>query len=73
MERKNYLELCQKVAVGYDGIFVEYGGIKYIPVSLVLWFNGKGEGQNTAVLQDPNSKSVMNCRLQDVSYLDKQS
>ena len=71
MERKKYLELCQKNAVGIKGIFVKYNGVKYIPISLSLWFNDKGEGQNTVVLSDLSGKSIINCRLQDIEHLDK--
>lgn len=71
MERRKYLELCQKSAVGVGGALMEYNGIKYIPISLSLWFNDKGEGQNTAVLADLNGKSIINCRLQDIISLDK--
>lgn len=71
MERRKYLELCQKNAVGVEGVFVEYGGTKYLPISLSIWFNEKGEGQNTAILQDVNGKSIINCRLQDIISLDK--
>ena len=71
IDRKKYLELCQKNAAGIGGIFVEYSGGKYIPVSLSIWFNEMGECQNTAVLCDLNFKSTINCRLQEISCLDK--
>lgn len=71
MERKHYLELCQKNAVKIESVFVEYNGSKYIPVALSLWFNEKGEGQNTAVMSDLNKNSIINCRLQDVVCVDK--
>ena len=71
MERRKYLELCQKNATGIEGVFVEYGGTKYLPISLSLWFNERGERQNTAVLSDLNGKSIINCRLQDIISIDK--
>lgn len=70
IDRKLYLELCQRNAVGGVSV-VMYEGVKYYPVMLQIWFNDKGEPQNTAVLQDLNLKSFINCRLQDVS-LDKE-
>jgi hypothetical protein len=69
IDRKLYLELCQRNAVGGVNV-VMYEEVKYYPVMLQIWFNDKGEPQNTAVLQDLNLKSFTNCRLQDV-YLDK--
>ena len=50
---------------------MEYNGVKYIPISLSLWLNDKGEGQNTAVLSDLSGNSIINCRLQDIEHLDK--
>ena len=70
IDRKLYLELCQRCAIGMGDVFVEYENTKYVPHSLSIWFNDKGETQNTAVLFDLNGKTVINCRLQDV-YLDK--
>jgi hypothetical protein len=65
MERKTYLESCQKFAVGMD-VFVMHDGIRYRPVSLSLWFDKKGSCHNTAVLKDLNGKAVINCRVEDV-------
>lgn len=66
MERKRYLQLCQKRAVGEKDVFVIYEGVEYIPISLSIWFNKKGETQNTAVLRDLNGKTFVNCRVIDI-------
>ena len=68
-DRKRYLELCQMSAVG-ENVVVEYGGIKYKPTSLSIWFDDQGKTQNTAVLTDMCGRSIVNCRLQDVICID---
>ena len=67
MERKHYLELCQKNAVNPDGVNVIYEGHKYYPLSLKIWFNWKGETKNTAEMLDCNSRSKLYCDVKDVS------
>ena len=57
IERNRYLTLCQKNSM-YPGVVkVIYNGSLYHPVSYLLWFNGRGEPQNTAILHDVKSRS----------------
>ena len=74
MDRKLYLELCQKVSVLKDGIcgikenvpnelIVVYNGIKYYPVAYELSFDDKGSVRHTAILHDLKSNSITNADL----------
>jgi hypothetical protein len=65
MERKRYLELCQKVAVG-NNLVVLYDGTKYKPKSLLISFNDNGECQNSAILQDLKCTSTRQVLLERV-------
>lgn len=58
MERKKYLELCQKYAINKISKVVICDGIKYYPLAYVLAFNDDGSSRHSAVLQDTKSKSV---------------
>lgn len=70
MQNRQYLELCQRSAIGAE-VYVIYNGAKYIPCSLSIWFNDVGEMQSTAVLQDLNGKTIVNCKVKDLMCLDK--
>lgn len=65
MERKRYLELCQKYAVGCD-VKVLYKDIKYHPYRYELGFDDKGNSIHTAILKDLKANSLLYCRLEDV-------
>ena len=67
MERKRYLELCQRNAVSPDSVNVIYQGCKYYPIALKIWFNGKGETKNTAEMVDCVSKTKLYANVKDVS------
>lgn len=78
MDRKLYLELCQKVAVLKNGIFgikenvpdelmVVYNGIKYYPTAYELSFDDKGNARHTAILHDLKANSIMNVDLGKVT------
>lgn len=68
IDRKKYLELCQKNAVFKNSIKVKYKGFDYYPMSLEIWFDNKGTTQNSAVLEEINSRSVTYCKLSEVDY-----
>ena len=70
MERKRYLELCQKFAIGQD-IKVEYNGALYRPWKYELGFDNKGKSIHTAILCDINSNSIVYCELRDVKEEEK--
>lgn len=78
MDRKLYLELCQKVSVLKNGICgikenvpdeltVVYNGIKYYPVAYELSFDDKGNVRHTVILHDMKANSVTHADLQRVS------
>lgn len=77
MDRKLYLELCQKVSVLKNGVcgikenvpdelMVVYNGIKYYPVAYRLSFDDKGNVRHTAILHDLKANSSMNADLEKV-------
>lgn len=77
MERKHYIELCQKVSVLKNGIcgikenvpdelMVVYNGINYYPVAYELSFDDKGNARHTAILHDLNANSIINADLRKV-------
>lgn len=78
IERKIYLEMCQKVAILQsgvqnlkqnvpDGLKVVYDGIAYYPVSLDISFDKDGKVINTAILHSLTANSVIERNLEDIS------
>ena len=65
MERKLYLELCQRQAVKCDAL-VEYGGIAYQPYAYELKFQSDGKIKHTAILKEQKENCLVYCRLEDV-------
>lgn len=65
MERKQYLELCQKYAVGED-IKVKYKFDEYHPYRYELGFDDKGNSIHTAILKDLKANSVVYTMLEDI-------
>ena len=65
MERKQYLELCQKYAVGED-IRVKLKDAKYHPYRYELGFDDTGKSIHTAILKDLKANSLLYCGLEDV-------
>ena len=65
MERKRYLELCQKYAVS-GNIMVKYKDTKYHPYRYELGFDSNGTSVHTAILKDLKANSLLYCRLEDV-------
>ena len=65
MERKRYLELCQKYAIGCD-VRVLYIDAEYHPCRYELGFDSNGKSIHTAILMDKCKHSVLCCRLEDV-------
>ena len=71
MERNRFLQLCQKEAVEPKSVIVYYDGAKYYPENLTIWFNGKGETQNTARLVSVVGCSMVCARVSDVEEEEK--
>ena len=78
MDRKLYLELCQKVSVLKNGICgikenvpdelkVIYNGIAYYPVSYELSFDN-GKPTHTAILHDLKANCVVRANFQEIDY-----
>ena len=65
MERKRYLELCQKYAVGGD-IRVKYKDTEYHPYRYELGFDSSGKSIHTAILKDLKANSVVYVMLENV-------
>lgn len=65
MERKLYLELCQRQAMK-GGVLVEYDGVTFSPYAYELWFDYCGNTKHTAILKDKKANSLVYCDLQDV-------
>lgn len=65
MERKQYLELCQKCAAGGD-IRVKYKDTGYHPYRYELGFDSSGNSIHTAILKDLKTNSVVYTMLENV-------
>ena len=65
MERKLYLELCQRQATKC-GVLVEYDGIAYHPYAYEWKFQTAGKIKHTAILKEPKENCLVYCRLEDV-------
>jgi hypothetical protein len=65
MERKRYLELCQKYAVG-ENIKVKYKDTEYHPYRYELSFSSNGKVVHTAILKDRKANSVIFVKLESV-------
>ena len=65
MERKRYLELCQKYAAGCD-VMVKYKDTEYHPYRYELGFDGSGKSIHTAILKDIKANSVLHTKLEKV-------
>ena len=65
MERKQYLELCQKYAAGCD-VRVKYKDAEYHPYRYELGFNDKGNTIHAAILKDLKANSLLYCELENI-------
>ena len=65
MERKLYLELCQRQAIK-GCVLVEYDGVAYQPYAYELKFQTDGKIKHTAILKDQKANCLVYCRLEDV-------
>lgn len=77
IERKTYLEMCQKVSVRPSGVLgikkyipddlkVVYGDVSYYPVSLNISFDKFGKAVNTAIIHSMKANSTLSVNLKDV-------
>lgn len=68
MNRKEYLELCQKCAIlKNENITVNFDGISYYPVGYKITFDNNGNPLHTAILKDLRANCLVECRLDKVT------
>ena len=65
MERKLYLELCQRQSIK-GGVLVECDGVAYQPYAYELKFQTDGKIKHTAILKETKANCLVYCRLEDV-------
>ena len=65
MERKQYLEQCQKYAIGCD-VRVKYKDTEYHPYRYELGFDSSGKSTHTAILKDLKANSVVYTMLENI-------
>lgn len=81
IDRREYLEMCQRVSVLPSGVFgikqsvpddlkVIHNGIEYYPISYKLSFDN-GRPTHTAILHDLKSNSIMNANLETVTKYER--
>ena len=66
MERKLYLELCQRQSMK-GGVLVEYDSIAYQPYAYELKFKQDGKIKHMSILKEPKANCLLYCRLEDVN------
>ena len=77
MDRKEFLELCQRVAVlpsasggikkAPSSLWVKCQEIAFYPVGYKLTYTNEGKPSHTAILHDLNANSIIECDLSKVS------
>ena len=78
IDRREYLEMCQKVSVLPSGVFgikqnvpddlkVVHNGIAYYPISYKLSFDN-GRPTHTAILHDLKANCVVRANFQEIDY-----
>ena len=83
MDRKFYIELCQKVSVLKSGVLgikqnvpdelkIIYNGIVYYPVAYVLTFDEKGNPQHDVILHDLRANSIAQGKLERVKQYEQE-
>lgn len=81
MERKEYWELCRRVALipqgpEYakpvpDSLRVMYDGITYYPVAYEVRWDSRGEPYQRAILHDLEANSTTTCDLERVRIVEE--
>lgn len=84
IDRKTYLEMCQKCAVLPDRVFgikdsvpdelkITYNGNQYYPKSYTIQFDKSGDIIHIVTLHSLIANSVINCELKDVELYKNQN
>ena len=66
IDRKEFLMMCQKNSVYPQSCKIKYHDAEYYPLALYIWFDDKGNPQNTAVIEEVNANSITYGKLQEV-------
>ena len=77
IERKKYLEMCQKVSVLPSGVLgikqnipddlkVIYDGVAYYPMSINIGFDNDGKVINVAIIHSLKANSTISAKLEDI-------
>ena len=69
MDRKEYLKLCQQNAINTTKTKVRFNDIEYYPYAYEMYFDGKGNALNTAILKDLKANSVTYVSLEKVEEM----
>jgi hypothetical protein len=77
MDRKEFLEMCQRVAVLPNGVlgikdapselWVKCHDITFYPIGYKLTYTNQGKPAHTAILHDLKAHSIFECDLLKVS------
>lgn len=57
MERREYLELCRRYAMGDGRVKVAYRGGEYNPIGYRLWYDREGKAKHTAIIRECVAKN----------------
>lgn len=79
MDRTEFLEMCQKVAVLPRGVLgikvvppelcVTYKGMSFYPEGYKMTYEGSGKPLHTAILHDMKTISLIECELSKVERM----
>lgn len=69
IERKKYLEMCQKNAIYPNSIKVRAAQAEYFPQKLVIWFDKDGKTKNTCRMLDINARSVIELDIGEIEEI----
>ena len=67
IERRKYLEMCQRNSVEPNSVTVSYNGVRYFPFGYEMRFDEKGNTKNIAVIKSMKANSVIYARLDSIS------
>lgn len=66
IDRKKYIEMCQRNSVSPKSEVVLYNGARYYPVFYKMWFDDRGQIKNVAHLMDEKANSRIEVLLSDI-------
>ena len=69
IDRKTYLEMCQKNAIYPNSIKVKKAETEYFPQKLVIWFDKQGKTKNTCRMLDIHARSVIESDINEIEEI----